>query len=147
MGKQTGSDSSGVTWVPVPLPLGDRGLDLRRPGEPGTLTELLNAKFLDAKTVTRRDGHTGKLIQDYSAFRQDKRTTNEWVYGHGTRLIIAGTTGAGELYENARHPIHKRGGGTFEYNDTDVVWTGDRLLIVTEDGPFYGSDDHWNRTV
>jgi hypothetical protein len=147
MGKKPNTDTDGLVWQPVALSIGGKGLDLRRPGEPGTLTELLNAKFLDGKTVARRDGHLGQLIQDNSAFRLDKQTTNEWVYGHGTRIIISASTAAGPLYENARHPVHKRGGGIFEHEDTDVAWTGDRLLIVTDGGPFYGSDSHWNRTV
>jgi hypothetical protein len=143
MGKQPNSDSDGLVWVPVPLPLGESGLDLRRPDQPGTLVELLNAKFLDAKTVARRDGHLGRLIQDYSFFTQNKKTTNTWVYGHGTLIVINNNL----LYENQRHPVHKRGGGTFSFGETEIVWTGDRLLVVSDDGPFYGDDSHWNRTT
>ena len=141
--KNSRGEPDSITWVPVPLTLGQIGLDLRRPGDPGVLTELLNAKFQDEKTIARREGHIGRLIQGYTEFRTAKRTTNRWVYGHGTVIQVL----ANLNFENSKHPIHKRGGGTFEFGDSDIVWTGDRMFIVSADGPFYGSNDHWNRNV
>ncbi len=108
MGQRTSlSDSDGTTWVSVGLPLGGAGLDLRRAADPGTLTELLNARFEDLRTVTRRDGHTGRLLQDRSSFTLNKTVTDEWVYGHGTLITI----GEDANWENEHHPIHIRGGG------------------------------------
>ena len=141
--KSSRGEADSITWTPVPLELGRIGLDLRRPGDPGVLTELLNAVFQDEKTVARRDGHTGKLTQGYTEFINDVRTTNEWMYGHGTIVQVLTNL----KFENNKHPIHKRGGGTFEFGDSDVVWTGDRMFIVSADGPFYGADDHWNRNT
>lgn len=144
MGSQNSQgDRDGLTWVPVSLPIGEQGLDLRRPGEPASLTVLLNAKFIDSKTVARRDGHTGQLLQSYSAFRQDKAVTDRWVYGHGTVISVNNQP----LFENSKHPIHNRGAGVFELDGVTVAWTGDRVLVVAEDGPFYGSSNHWDRTV
>lgn len=140
-GSQEESDQ--LEWVTVALPLGSNGLDLRRPDSPESLTELLNAKYINGGTVGRRDGHTGRLIQGYSSFRSDKRTTARWVYGHGTIIEIIGRL----LWENCPHPIHKRGAGGFELDGAEVVWTGDRLFVVSEDGPFYGASEHWNRTA
>lgn len=141
--KQSKVQFDGITWEAKALPLGKIGLDLRRPGDPAALTVLDNAVFVDDSAIARRDGHSGQLIQDGSEFTTNKTTTSDWVYGHGTVIKITGD----QKYENSRHPIHKRGGGTFSFNDTDIVWTGDRLLIVSDDGPFYGASTHWDRTT
>ncbi len=141
MRQKSTKDFDGIDWVTVPLPLGVAGLDLRRPDDPSTMSRLLNARFLDAKTVERRGGHTGRIVQDQSAFNNDKVVTDEWVYGHGTVIEPTGD----EARTNVHHPIHVRGGGTFHFGDTDVVWTGDRLLVMAADGPAYGSSSHWGR--
>ncbi len=144
-------DSEGITWVTAGLSLGKVGLDLRRPDAPGAMTELLNARFLDDRTVCRRDGHRGRLVQDYSAFTLNKTVLPSWVYGHGT-LVQPYTLGDDDdiipnlNWEDVHHPIHRRGGGTFRHGDTDVVWTGDRLLVAADDGPFWGASTFWDRT-
>lgn len=144
MGKQDSTrESDGLVWVPVSMRLGEHGLDLRRSDSQDALTELLNARFIDNKTVGRRDGHLGRLVQSQSMFNLNAKTTNQWVYGHGTLVTISGAA----YYENAKHPINKRGGGVMDLDDVSVVWTGDRLLVVSNDGPFYGSSPHWDRTT
>ncbi len=135
-------EQDGVVWTPVAIPLGSAGLDLRRPDNPGTMSKLLNAHFLDATTVERRDGHTGRGVQDQGEFVMDKLVTGDWVYGHGSRIEVAGSS-----QQNAHHPIHVRGGGTFQFNDTEVVWTGDRMLVMAAEGPAYGASPHWGRSV
>jgi hypothetical protein len=142
MKKGSQEESDALEWVVVSLPLGGTGLDLRRPDAPETLTELLNAKYINGGTVGRRDGHFGRGIQGYTLFHSDKRVTKDWVYGHGTRIIINGKLN----WENSRHPVHIRGAGAFELGDIEVVWTGDRMFVVTAEGPFYGSNDFWDRT-
>ena len=141
MQRQSQQDQDGVVWTPVALPLGTRGLDLRRADDPGTLSELLNARFLDDRTVKRRDGHLGYPIQsppfaeNYGFPDTPFRVTDEWVYGHGNRVVsLTNDTG------NAYYPIHTRGGGTFRFEDSDVVFTGDRLMVATPDGPFFGAE-------
>lgn len=134
-------DNDGTAWNTVSLRLGERGLDLRRPDDPGVLSELLNARFLDDRTVSRRDGHAGRAIQSRlagsaGAFYEtgNFRALDEWVYGHGTRIALLDN----DEYENEYHPIHIRGGGVFQSGGTDVVWTGDRLFTVSDEGPFFG---------
>lgn len=142
MQRNSRDDSEGTVWQTVGIPLGERGLDLRRPDDPLTLTELRNARFQDARTIVRRGGHTGRLLQDRSFFTLDKTVTNEWIYGHGTRIAINGN----DEWDNEHHPVHIRGGGTFSLGNTDVAWTGDRLLVAQADGAFYGTHGQWDRT-
>lgn len=144
MGRESGtSDADSLVWVPVPLSLGASGVDLRRQDQPEVLAELLNARFVDGATIERRDGHTGRALQSYSSFELHKHTTDRWVYGHGTVVEVDGNSG----WENARHPVHVKGQGGFDLDGVVVVWTGDRLLIVTEDGPMHGASQHWDRGV
>lgn len=141
MQKSSNQDTDGTVWQTASVPIGNVGLDLRRPDGAGALTELLNARFLDERTVCRRDGHTGRLVQDYSFPTQDKRITTDWVYGHGTVIDPSNN----HDWENAHHPVHNRGRGTFVHEDAELVWTGDRLLVATNDGPFWGGSTHWSR--
>lgn len=136
-------DTNGTVWNQVPLRLGTRGIDLRRPDDPGVLSELLNARFLDDRTVKRRDGHAGRAIQspvagEAGGFYEDGafRPTAQWAYGHGTVVTRLDDDSIGTTY----HPVHARGGGVFQFGDSDVVWTGDRVFIVSDDGPFYGGE-------
>ncbi len=138
MAKNSNSDTDGVTWGTASLPLGTTGLDLRTPGEPGTLTKLRNARFLDQKTLSRREGHRGQIVQSGGDFVTGQRS-GQWVYGHGERVTISDNLG----YTGAEHPIQTRGGGTFKFEGSDVVWTGDRLLVVKADGPFQGGSTFW----
>jgi hypothetical protein len=138
MQRRSDQDSDGTTWAPVSLRVGLSGLDLRRPGDPQALTECLNARFLDEKTLRRRDGHTGYAIRDGSNFTTG--THGDWVYGHGTRTTPA-DAGANE---RTHVPRHRRGGLTFNYLGANVVWTGDRLLTIREDGfPAVGASANW----
>ncbi len=133
-------DADGLVWSTAGTPIGASGLDLRRSDAPATLSKLVNARFLDSKTVMRRDGHDEKLVQDGADFVQDK-IVHEWVYGHGTRVEIP----TNSAWDNAHHPICNRGAGGFSLDTTDVVWTGDRLLVETPDGAFHGASTFWDR--
>ncbi len=133
-------DADGLVWTTAGIPIGVSGLDLRRSDAPSTLSKLINARFLDSKTVMRRDGHEEKLVQDGANFVQDK-IVREWVYGHGRRLEIP----TNSVWDNAHHPIHNRGAGGFSLDTTDVVWTGDRLLVETPDDAFQGASTFWDR--
>ena len=139
MQRNSQRESDGLDWTTVGLSLGARGLDLRRPDDPGVMSELLNARFADERTLERRPGHTGRAVMDGSAFTAEKTVTDEWLYGHGTLLSLPSGV------ENAHHPVAHRGAGTFQFNDTDVVWTGDRLLVATEESSFRGASTFWAR--
>lgn len=137
--------SDGVNWQSIGIRLGVKGLDLREPAEPDSLTELLNARFVDDRTVRPRYGHTGSLVQDSSDFAplgDNYSVTDEWVYGHGVRVSSSNAAG----WENAHHPIAGRGQLVFSYRDSNVVHTGDRLLVM-QDGPAVGASDYWSREV
>lgn len=142
MQRPSQQDADGIVFQTVALPVGGRGIDLRRADDPGTLTELLNARFLDEGTVTRRDGHTSRLVQARRGFEHESRPTDEWVYGHGAIVV----PNENDEWEDLFYPIQTRGGGTFKFGDSDVVWTGDRLLVMTAEGPSYGGDTHWDRS-
>lgn len=136
MQRNSQQDNDGTVWSTASLQLGARGLDLRRPSDPGVLSEALNARFLDDRTGCRRDGHVGRAIQEqYFNFPSEPfRVTDEWVYGHGTRVTLL----SNETDQQQGYPIHIKGRGTFELNGTNVVWTGDRVFAVTQEGPFNG---------
>ncbi len=136
-----------VTWQTTGVRLGVRGLDLRSPADPGALVELLNARFRDDRTIQPRNGHTGAIVRDgsdLSPVGTGVEVTDEWVYGHGMRLSPSNAA----AWENAHHPFAGRGGQTFRFADTDVVWTGDRLLVVDpKDGPGIGASTFWHRST
>ncbi len=126
--------------------LGGTGLDLRQPSDPGTLSKLLNARFLDDRTLVERDGHLGTLVRDASDFAPlgaNYAVSDEWVYGHGLRVSSSNASG----WENAHHPIAGRAAGVFQFDGTDVMWTGDRLLVKTASGPCIGNSAFWNRST
>lgn len=133
-----------IVWAPASVRLGSVGLDLRQPSDINALTKLLNARFVDDRTVEERDGHIGTLVQDSSDFAAvgQAATVGSWVYGHGMQL--ANTNAA--AWENAHHPIAGRGAATFRLDGHDVVWTGDRLLTVKE-GSSLGSSVYWQRSA
>lgn len=137
-------DQDEIVWATTGVRLGTTGLDLRQPSDPGALTELLNARFLDDRTVTPRSGHYGVLIKDaagFPALGPNYSVSDRWVYGHG--MQVSGTNAAAQ--ENAHHPIAGKGRGIFEFEDTDVVWTGDRLLMVKDEGSALGGSSFWQR--
>lgn len=138
MQRRSDQDQDGTVWSPVSLRVGVTGLDLRRPGDPQSLTECLNARFLDEKTLRRREGHVGYPARDNSAFTTGSH--GAWIYGHGTRTVPTDAT----ANERTHVPRHRRGGLTFDFDGANVVWTGDRLLVARSDGyPFVGSSSHW----
>lgn len=138
MQKASGQDTDGVTWSVVPLKLGTQGLDLRLPADPGTLSVLDNARFLDERTVERRPGHHGQLVRDgadYPTLRDSSggatsgaMQPNGWVYGHG-QLIDQSDANA---VATSHYPIAGRARGIFRFGNSVVVWTGDRLLVRSE---------------
>lgn len=137
-------DSDEITWNTTGVRLGTTGLDLREPADPGALTELLNARFVDDRTIEQRDGHTGVLVQDSSDFAplgETSTVTGEWVYGHGQRLASSNSA----AWENAHHPIPGQARAGFSFDGNDVVWTGDRLLVVKGEGPALGGSTFWRR--
>lgn len=137
-------DQDEIVWQTAGIKLGSVGLDLRKPGTPGSLSKLLNARFTDDQSLEQRSGHRGVLVLDDGGLPQvgpDVIATGQWVYGHGQRLD--GTVSAG--WENAHLPIPGRGAGIFQFDGQDVVWTGDRLLVLQTDGAAFGLSQHWGR--
>ena len=145
MQQNSNQDSDGLTWGTTALRLGSDGMDLRLPVEPSVLADLVNARFLDERTIERRDGHYGQALMDGSAFPapgSGALDPSAWVYGHGQTL--SGYSGA----QNAAYPIHLRGGITFSLGDVDVAWTGDRLLTPQSGGsPAIGASTYWQRAT
>lgn len=141
---QRNSEQDAITWQTVAMRLGTQGLDLREPSDPTSLTELLNARFVDDRTVKPRSGHAGSLVQDQSAFAplgSGYEVLDNWVYGHGLQV----SPGNALAWENAHHPIAGRGATTFKYRGADVVLTGDRLLVLQGEGPASGASTYWDR--
>lgn len=142
------SDVERTVWNTVPLRLGSYGMDLRRPGEPPALADLVNARFLDEQTIRRRDGFVGQELRDGDVFPAgtlDPEPSN-WVYGHGHR--VGGAGGGSPATENVHYPIHLHGAATFRFGSSDVAWTGDRLLIPQNNGnAAIGSSSFWQRVT
>ncbi len=139
MQRSSQQDQDAVVWQTTAIPLGAAGLDLRTPTSPGALTKLLNARFRDESNLERRNGYRGVELQDDSSFANGTLTPDGWVYGHGQTLS--------GLTESAHHPLPRRGAGLFRYDGTDVAWTGDRLLLLRDDGnPAIGASSFWART-
>lgn len=138
MQRSSNQDADGTTWATAGLRLGQEGADYRRPTEPPSLADLVNARFLDERTVRRRDGHLGEELRDGDVFPPGPLapTDANWVYGHGHNV-----TG-----DNRHYPIHRRGAATFRLDNQHVAWTGDRLLIPQSGGaPDLGSSAFWAR--
>lgn len=79
-------DSDGITWQTVAIALGTAGLDLRTPIDLSALNELLNAHFIDGRTVSQRNGHDALDIHDGSNIAlagPGLHPTGDWVFGHG----------------------------------------------------------------
>ncbi len=147
MARGSQHESDEVTWQTAGVRLGSVGLDLRSPADPGALVELLNARFRDDRTVQPRNGHSGVLLRDndeLAAVGDGVEITDNWVYGHGA--TISDTNAAG--WENAHLPFPRKGKATFRFADSDVVWTGDRLLVVDPDGgAALGSSTFWHQST
>jgi hypothetical protein len=141
MRRSSQEDHDGLIWDTASLRVGAGGLDLRRPGDPASLTELLNARFLDEATACRRDGHVGLAVRSAESYSCGSHSDN-WVYGHGN-IVENGAIHA----ENTYIPRHRRGGMTFQFGDAHVVWTGDRLFTMRDDGhPAVGESAFWWQT-
>lgn len=147
MQRSSQQEQDGITWQTTGLRLGARGLDLRRPSEQGTLVNNLNARFRDERTLERRNGHTGVALRDgypYPSYDDNDlfvptgMQRGGWVYGHGQRA-----SANDQISEDAHMPIAGIARGTFRFRGTDVVWTGDRLLIARGEGPALGRSTYW----
>lgn len=132
-------DQDAITWQTVGVRLGQIGLDLRQQSDPTSLTELNNARFVDDKNLRRRDGYLGTTIRDGADYPIGNNP-GAWVYGHG--LLTDQTNTAAR--ETDHFPTAGRGQGLFRYGDSDVVWTGDRLLVNNENGRAIGSSSFWS---
>lgn len=139
--RNSNQDTDGTVWATAGVRLGEYGMDLRRPSEPPALADLLNARFINERTLNRRNGFDGQELRDGESFPVTTSgldpLSGGWVYGHGQWVT-----------DNAEHyPIHLRGGATFNLGDEQVAWTGDRLLLPQSDGTSaIGSSDFWGRT-
>lgn len=145
MQRHSQQDQDGVVWQTAGIPLGAAGLDLRNPNAPGALTKLLNARFRDEANLERRNGYASVALQDDSDFSSTPFSTATapvgWCYGHGPVL-----TSLENERDDAHYPLPRQGRGLFRYNGTDIAWTGDRLLVVRDDGePAIGASAHWSR--
>jgi hypothetical protein len=134
------SDHDGTTWSTGALPIGAVGLDLRSPAAPSTLVELLNARFRDAK-IERRNGHTGYRVVAGAPYMTGSHS-DRWVYGHGGTAETWDADGTPRTYI----PLQKHGRATFNFEGSDVVFTGDRLFTLRTDGfPSSGASILWNQ--
>src|ERR1700685_2872403 len=131
-------DNDGIAWGATALRLGSDGMDLRRPAEPTALADLINARFLDERTIQRRNGYDGQALQSGDKFPAGPNVTpGTWMYGHGQLVSSA---------NNAFYPIALRGGATFSLGGIDVAWTGDRLLVPQNNGsPGIVTSTFWHR--
>ncbi len=148
MQRSSQQEQDAVVWSPAKMRLGKTGLDLRQPADGVSLAKLINARFLDASTVERRNGYTGVRVRDAGGYPQSvvggngvtlPMTPDGWVYGHGQKIATNPLSRG-----NDHLPIPGQAKGTFNFDGADVVWTGDRLLVVREDGqPALGGSAHW----
>lgn len=138
MQKNSNSDYDGQPWQNVSLQIGETGLDLRQDTKIGGLTSLLNARFADDRTVVRRTGYTARRLQDRDDFPPGMgEITDTWLYGHGNVAITS-------FGNHDHYPISNQHLATFRYGDSDVSWTGDRLLVhAADDSRCVGSSNYW----
>lgn len=144
-------DQEGWVWQTVGVRLGQGGLDLRDQTDGSTLVKLLNARFRDEKTAQRRNGYTGVRLRDAGAYpifydSLDNPVSTPinpvgWVYGHGQRIDPSNVLAA----QDTHIPEPGVARGVFRFGDSEVAWTGDRLLLVRDDGnPALGQDTFWS---
>src|SRR4026209_1145735 len=139
MARNSQQSQDSIILQTVGLPLGTAGLDLRQPADPRALSKLINARFRDERLIERRNGYLGQRVQDASAFPQEldeddvgisvPMEATGWIYGHGQLIPQNPSTLQTDLL-----PIARQARGGFEYDCSKIVWTGDRLLVMRNDG-------------
>lgn len=135
MQKNSNNDYDGQIVQTIPIDIGKKGLDLRHSDDPDALTDLNNARFTDNTSIERRTGFDSQILQDGAVFNNGQVTVGNWLYGFGN-LVSASTTN--------HHPISSQCLSTFNYDNNDISWTGDRLLIHPNDGSkCLGGSDYW----
>jgi hypothetical protein len=152
MARNSYAEQEAITWQTVGLRLGEIGLDLRNRTTPGALTKLLNARF-EADRIVRRNGYHGIRLQHATQFpiflnggTSISSAINPvgWIYGHGQQVDPSNPY----AIETMHFPEPRVARGTFRYEGSDVVWTGDRLMIVRRDGhSAVGYSDFWGLLV
>lgn len=144
--------SDEVSWDVVGIQPGAVGLDTRADGLPGSLSKLKNARFEGVASLERRHGYTGQTVQDGTPFPASSFFTQltypgtPWIYGHGLIADGYNTEPTPPYIPDTHVPVAGRGGGAFEFGDSEVVWTGDRLYVM-RDGTAVGSSAHWTGTT
>lgn len=137
MQKNSNSDYEGQPTQLVSMQIGEKGLDLRDTTDIKSLTVLNNARFLDETSVERRTGHDARVLQDSSQYPVGQTaTSNTWVYGHGNLCT--------STFASSHHPIVTQNKATFNYEGSQVSWTGDRLLVSTNGATCFGNSTYWN---
>lgn len=136
-----------IVWQTTALPVGSVGLDLR--DTVTGLTKALNARF-ESNKIIRRNGYRKQEIrdsEDYPIFRDalDNPVSGPinptgWVYGHG-QLLDQSNPLATEIQHIPEPHIAR---GTFRLGNQDVLWTGDRLLVVRDGQPALGESTFWD---
>ncbi len=117
--RTSNSDTRSITTRVIPVAIGTMGVDLRanpgnRPFE--SLQRLENAQFLDARTVGKRNGHSGGLVTGNGDIASSVYgLTGDWVYGGGAE------------YDVRTSSYHPRAGQGMGLLDENTLWTGDRL--------------------
>lgn len=124
--RNSNRDTYSVTTRVVPVAIGTMGVDLRanpgnRPFE--SLQRLENAQFLDARTVGKRNGHSGELAVGLGGIASSVYgLTGDWVYGGGAE------------YDVRTSSYHPRAGQGMGLLDENTLWTGDRLYVRPPEG-------------
>lgn len=127
----------------VSHPPGAVGLDLRLDATRGTMRRLDNAVFTELNSVTRRGGYVGETLRDGSDWPgtisgADLDTAGSWLYGHGHAFSSP------DVVQNSHGPIPGRCAGGFQFEDSWVAWTGDRLLVTRPGEHALGASEYWN---
>lgn len=132
-------DGAAGQFVPVGIPLGDKGVDLR--GNPrfrtsDALSELVNARFTDEGLIERRLPSFGTRLKDQSLGSSTTGATategNSWAYGAGSTFTEFFDPGGGgglalpSIAATSAH--HRKGSGVLDNEGVISAWTGDRFL-------------------
>lgn len=136
MQKNSNSDYDGQPHQVIALDIGKKGLDLRHNDDPDALAELNNARFVDNSSIERRTGFNIQILQDSAVFNNGQVSVGDWQYGFGN--VVTGAT-------QNHHPISSQCLSTFDYENNNISWTGDRLLIHPNNDvdKCLGGSDYW----